>query len=260
MMLFVTLYQKTFRWICKLLPMNLKSRRNSLAIVTGANSPFYESSRDNLLKTISKYENHAEIYYWDLGLSETEVAELQRLFPFIHIIPFDYDKYPYFYALEYHNYAFKSACIYETMKIAQTHYLFWLDAGCAIKDSLKAVRVLLKIYGFYSPNSSTSISALTYPTVIKDFLPERFIHIAKSRMLSGGIVGVNLWDFSAVQIIREWYQLTSDLSLLTPEGSNRENHRQDQSLLSLVYYSRKKCLPLLQRRYYEFMVHLNKGK
>ena len=170
----------------------------------------------------------------------------------------DFDKYPEYFGLKYHNYAFKSACIWETMHMMSSDNLFWLDAGCGIKNELKAIRILLRVFGFYSPFSSTSVGDLTYPAVLNEFDPMGANGFGKKRMLSGGVVGLNIRNNDATQIIREWHQLTYRQDLLAPEGSNRDNHRQDQSLLSLVYYSRKRNVPILERRYYEFMVHLNK--
>ena len=56
-------------------------------------------------------------------------------------------------------------------------------------------------------------------------------------------------------IIWEWLQLSKIKDFIQPEGSNRRNHRQDQSLLSLIYYSKKKNVPMLARILYKVKLH-----
>ena len=78
-------------------------------------------------------------------------------------------------------------------------------------------------------------------------------------MLSGGVVGLSIHNSKAIALIAEWYHYTYNKKLLAPDGSNRDNHRQDQSLLSLCYYSRFAQVPLLATRLYHVKIHLNKG-
>ena len=174
----LSLFQKAFRWCCKLTPLR-NTQKNSLTIVTGASSPFYVSLRDNLLATLAEYEKCSAVYVWDLGLSDEEHDELISLFPRIHVLKFDYNSYPEHFELKHHNYAFKSACIWETMHIASSDNLLWLDAGCGIKNELKAVRILLRLFGFYSPYSSSNFNTdrkascgiSTFPICLIFFFP-----------------------------------------------------------------------------------------
>jgi hypothetical protein len=238
-----------FEKLCNFLPSKEK-----LTIVTGANSPFYDSLCNNLLKSILQFEN-ADIVVWDLGLTNVQLLRLKEDFPKVFIKTFNYDLYPnYFDVNRFPDYAFKSVCIYETLLTISTKYLLWLDAGCGINHRLNSVRYLLKIYGFYSPFSSTNNELLTYKSVISHF---NFTsgNIGHKQMLSSGIVGIDRNCFKAISIIREWYDLTFNRELLAPTGSNKSNHRQDQSLLSCVYYSRKKNMPILASRFYNILVH-----
>ena len=50
-----------------------------MTIVTGANAPFYESMRDNLLSSVLRYEPHAHVIIWDLGLDDLQKTEIQRI-------------------------------------------------------------------------------------------------------------------------------------------------------------------------------------
>lgn len=50
----------------------------NMTIITGASSDFYESLRKNLLESIIRYENAANIIIWNLGLDVSQIADLQR--------------------------------------------------------------------------------------------------------------------------------------------------------------------------------------
>lgn len=49
----------------------------TITFVTGANAPFYNSMKDNLLASIRRFEPDAEIVVWDLGLTDAQINELQ---------------------------------------------------------------------------------------------------------------------------------------------------------------------------------------
>jgi hypothetical protein len=241
---------KSFAVFNKIVPCNDK-----LTIITGASSQFFDSLYNNLLLSILKYEPDSPIIVWDLGLDKNQIHQLE-IFPNVRISKFDFSKFPNYFSLQFRTFAFKSVCIFETISDqVSTDFVFWLDAGCKLTGRLNAIRRLLKIYGFYSPYSRTTVDDLTVPLVIKHFaLEER----AKERMINAAVIGVNRNNFEAFQIIREWYDLTFNKDLLAPDGSDNSNHRQDQSLLACVYYSRKSRIPLLCQRYYKFKVHCNK--
>ena len=60
--------------------------------------------------------------------------------------------------------------------------------------------------------------------------------IFKKRNLASGMVGFNSNNDIALKIVTEWYEKSKDKELIAPEGSSRSNHRQDQSLLTLISY------------------------
>lgn len=254
MMTPIVFYQKAFRWFCN----HMLRSDEPLTIVTGANAPFYHSLRDNLLGSIRVYEPEAKVVVWDLGLDQEQLDEMASLFPGIDVRRFDFDSHPEHYKLKYSSYAWKTACIYDTVKSCNTDYILWLDAGCGLKGHLNCVRHILRKYGFFSPYSSTSVGALTYRTVIDAFSIFPSCCVGK-QMLNGASVGISMYSEFGLRIIWEWFFLSKDKDLIVPDGSSRENHRQDQSLLSLIYYSHRKQVPALARRAYDFLFHLNKG-
>lgn len=243
--------QRTYRQFCNKI---FKSDR-PLTIVTGASEEYFQTLTDNLLDSISTYEPNAKVIVWDLGLSDTQCTELKIRFPEATILRFPFADYPAHYALSAQSYAWKSAAIYKSLNLSRTDLLFWLDAGCKLKGHLNAVRHLIHRHGFYSPYSSTTIQELTSPLVIEEFESICSKDVPNKRMLSGGIVGVKISSPFARRLIWEWYQLSKLSGLIVPNGSNRSNHRQDQSLLSLIYYCSRKQVPLLAQRVFDFLLH-----
>lgn len=233
----------------------------TITFVTGANAPFYNSMKDNLLASIRRFEPDAEIVVWNLGLTDAQMNELQFIaneWGGVKIESFPFERLPEHYALENQNYAFKSYCVFETLRNCQTEYLLWLDAGCGLAAPLWAERNLMHRYGFYSPYSATTIEQLTHPSVMEAYLDSR-MHMGNRQMLAAGMIGVRTDSEKGVAVVVQWHHECRLLELLAPKGSDKSNHRQDQSVLSWAYYSRNQQVPLLARRWINVKFHLHKG-
>lgn len=234
---------------------------STLTIITGANAPYFDSLMTHLLPSIEKYEKNAYVIVWDLGLYPEQKNAVTRYLADKYgrgeVISYPEKDLPAHYSIEAGTYAFKSYCIWKTMCMCQTEQYLWLDAGCEISERLLAERNLMRLYGFYSPYSSTDIISLTHPDVM-DAFASRLCHYEHKSMLTGGVVGLSVQSRFAIGLLAQWYNESKVQALLAPEGSNKSNHRQDQSLLSLIYYSRKSRVPLLARKLYNVRIHMNK--
>ena len=58
----------------------------------------------------------------------------------------------------------------------------------------------------------------------------------KIKNLASGMIGFNSENNLAKIIVNEWFEASQNKDLIAPSGSNRSNHRQDQSLLTLISY------------------------
>jgi hypothetical protein len=236
--------------------------KGSLTIMTGANAPFFDPLITCLLPSIERFEPNAYLYIWDLGFTSDQVDYLNDWFLKTKhkggLRKFPFGELPNHYNMSGRTYAFKSYCIYNTIKKNETDYYVWLDTKCVLRDALFPERNLMRLYGFYSPYSSTNIKQLTYPNVLSEFC-EDLCHYGDKQMLSAGVICFSIHCTESVALITEWYNHTFQERLIAPVGSNRTNHRQDQSLLSLCYYSRYDKVPLLARRFYHVLPHMYKG-
>lgn len=225
---------------------------DNLIIVTAANSLYYKILL-NLLNSLEKYETK-RIIIWDLGLLEEEKKHIQKRFNYIKIKHFDFSKYPAFFNIDINagEYAWKPIIIKKTFE-QYNGFILWLDAGCIISHRLNSIRNLIKFYGFYCPYSQDSIQTWTHEKTLDFFkLPKN--HYRK-KMLSAGIVGMNTKIKKTEKIISEWSILAYKRDAIAPYGSNRNNHRQDQSLLSIIFYKYFKRNPILCRNFYDLKTH-----
>lgn len=228
-----------FRKFCNIFPSSEK-----LTIVTGASSNHFKSLLQ-LLESIRKYEN-ADIVVWDLGLTLTEKTEFLKRFPFIKYFKFDYSKYPEYFNIEIKagEYAWKPVIIKETYDQCTTN-LLWMDAGCVIYNRLNTIRYLIRYYGFYCSLTQGTIKEWTHKESM-DFL--KLSEIDKSKpLLAAYVVGFNKKSKRVQSILSEWFNYSFVREAIAPIGSNRLNHRQDQSLLSILYYKHYKKVPSLCR-------------
>ena len=208
------------------------STDGSLVIVTGASSNHFQSLKQ-LLKSIKEFEPQTECIVYDLGLSPNESIELSETYPQYEMVVFDYSKFPDHVDInkEAGAYAWKPIIIKEVTNHRSSR-LLWLDSGDVVIKKLTFLRKYLNCYGFYSAYSVGTIKDWTHPTTLKvlnvDY--ESYSH----RNMSANIVGLNPKFNSVRELVREWNDLALRKEVIAPSGSSRENHRQDQSLLTIL--------------------------
>lgn len=232
--------------------------RGRLCFITGVNAPFYDSLVTYLLPSLSQYAPEAEVVVWDLGLTEEQRNKFVNIqWGGVKMCKFNYEQYPAFFDINKcgGQYAWKSVCVQQTMQQVEADYYVWFDSGNKLLHTPNALKWYLRWYGFYSPYSASTISALTYPGTLAYY---RLSDIDKRSMLNGAAIGFYAHSVFACEIMAEWVDGSSKEEVIAPAGSDKSNHRQDQSVLSCVYYSKKKSVPRIGRRYLDFIVHCNK--
>ncbi|CAG8456106.1 3876_t:CDS:2 [Paraglomus occultum] len=147
---------------------------------------------------------------------------------------FDYGLFPDFFNVNVSRgeYAWKPVIVAE---IARDYpgVVFWLDSGTFIspiflrqlKPKLNSAR------GFLSPRSVGVLARWTHPGVFK------YYNVSKSKYRGVGNCNgaVVIFDTNRVQnIIDDWEKCARVKDCIAPPGSSRDNHRQDQAILTLV--------------------------
>ena len=205
-------------------------------IVTGCDSSHF-NSLVNLLKSIKKHEPNTETIVYNLGLSSDEIYFLKNNFDY-EIINFEFKNYPTFIGeIDISNklgsYGWKPIIINREFSKGGKN-LLWLDAGCLLTKKLSLLKKYILKVGFYSPESANSVKDWSHNTTIQKLnFPSKHLN---SPNFSSGLVGVAQNDKKIKELIKKWEYFALDKETLAPKGSSRENHRQDQTILTLLVY------------------------
>lgn len=212
-----------------------KSPKLNLKIVTGADSSHFKSLVQ-LCESIKKYEPELKIVIYDLGLSNSEVSSLKKLDNIERVTKFNYSKYPDFVninSVNFGSYAWKPLIIEKETKNSN-EMMLWMDAGNIITKNLKNLKSYIDYKGFYSPYSSNNIVKWTHPVTLH--LLNVSSKIYKKRNLNAAIIGINPLITKINQFIEAWIESSKNQEIIGPIGSDKSNHRFDQSVLTIKYY------------------------
>ena len=210
-----------------------------LTLITGANSGIYFKYLKQILNNVIQIKNskniEIRIVVYNLGMNESEKKEI-KLFPYVILENFDFNKYPEHVSLEKYNginctYAWKPIIIYE---VCQKYggLVHWMDTKNLYSDFNNLIQILKTEY-IYSPRSSGPIELWTHPNCLKYMNGYKY---KKLDPRSAGIIGINYNIDWIKKMIKEWKDLALIKECICPSGSDRSNHRQDQSILSILYY------------------------
>lgn len=187
-------------------------------------------------------ENKMCIIIWDLGLSQFNIKRLKNAKEiiekkrFIIIIKhFNYSNYPYHFSINKNSgyYSWKPFVIWDTYSSYKRNVL-WLDCGCFIHRKLEYEYNEIINSTIYTVGSGTTIQRYTHRKLFE--LLNVDISIFNKTMCSAGIVGIYYPSTLVRYIFKLWKACALIKNCISPQGANRGNHRQDQSVLSILLY------------------------
>ncbi len=199
-------------------------------------------------------QNRTQIYMWDLGLSRQTLETIRTQFPTIQIRRFPFEDYPPYFDIQRNagEYAWKPVLLWRTAQEIQEGVLLWCDAGNRFVGSLEPLRITIQSQGIYSPISSGTVEKWTHPQCLAYLGVEREMLGMPPR--NGAIVGFDLSQGRAWNVLEEWSQLAQIQHCIAPRGSDRSNHRQDQAVFSILYY-RYTQGAMLENHYISLQIH-----
>lgn len=219
--------------------------KQKLIIVTGSDGSHFKSMYQ-LLESLIIFEKKTKIIIFDLGLSRTEIEILERKFPELELRKFNYADYPSYFNIKINagEYAWKPVIINDILNEFKTS-VCWLDGGNKLTKPLTSIRKILELYGFYSPFSKGTISEWTHPKTLEYMgsLNDKFI--VRQQNLNGACVSANYNNIAVRNVIQKWSDCAKTKNCIAPKGSSRENHRQDQAVLSVLVY---KLIPKIGKK------------
>lgn len=226
-----------------------------VVIVTGASSNHFKSLKQFLDSAIQHKLSIDIVYAYDLGLEEVEMDELHNKYGSdVTIVKFDFSAHPDYFDIkkEAGHWAWKPAIIAEVSHRHSGEVVLWCDAGNKILMATNLIEQFIKKVGLYSPCSSGMIGKWTYPSVL-DYFNFRSTELP---CRNGAILGFNLADSDIVKMVEDYNHYAHIKEAIAPEGSSRQNHRQDQALFTILYYtlwSKKRFL--IYNNYFGISIH-----
>ena len=209
-----------------------------LTIVTGSNTVYFNYLKrliKNVKDVLNKDNIKANIVVYDLGLEEEEKMELVTITDIIIEI-FDYSKYPPHVDLKTHygkncSYAWKPIIIHEVCEKYGNNVL-WMDTK-NLYNNFTNIRNTLNNHSIYSPTSAANVRKWTHKKTM-DYMDAHKYRQKANR--NAAIIGVNYNTSWVKEFVGKWKDLSLIKECIVPEGSNRDNHRQDQSVMTILYY------------------------
>jgi hypothetical protein len=210
----------------------MESAMMQRTIVTGTSNN-HGRALHNLLASIRANCPDVDVIVYDLGLTQAQIQATATQCK--QIRKFEFGRYPPHVniAVNRGEYAWKPILIHEVLREVGGLVL-WLDAGNLVLCDLNAVWRLLEREAVVTPTSSGTVRKWTHPETL-DYLNVPSDDLEKPNR-NGAIVGFNGQLACGHELCAEWKECALQPACIAPPGSSRQNHRQDQSVLSALYY------------------------
>ncbi|KAG0600979.1 hypothetical protein M758_11G075400 [Ceratodon purpureus] len=129
------------------------------------------------------------------------------------------------------EYAWKAVMVHTVL--LERGFVFWADAGDRFRtvSALTTTLTHLKRKGFVSRYSGGFVKDSTHVKQLEYFGANRR-EITNMPNCDASSVGFTLRRYA--QLARPWYECSITRQCIAPDGSSRENHRQDQSALTIL--------------------------
>lgn len=205
-----------------------------------------------LLQSLAKFHPDLRVVVYDLapkGSQQIDPALLACARPphddKVALRQFPYDQYPPWFDVRRAagEYAWKPVIIKKL--VDEFGKVLWLDSGNAVKkrNNLTEVLKVLDSTGFYSPASRATADIWSHPAAAARLAPSADLSAIAN--CNGAFIGFNRDSKAYHTVLVPWYQCALDRACIAPPGSNRTNHRQDQTALTLIAYrAGLGCAPL----------------
>lgn len=228
---------------------NNEIREYPYTIITGS-SANHLCSLENFLYSLNDVKADVEshefprVVVYNIGMNRTQLPVLNQLQShglIDDLILFDHERYPQFWdvAVDAGQYAWKTGIVNDA-RVRYGGILVWLDAGDQVTAEfiLNIPKIIRQDYhGFWSPKSTSYMGKWTHPGMFKFFGASLKEYKYKSNC-NGAAIGFDTTNSTIVNdIIVPWFECGLQKNCIAPPGSSRENHRQDQAVLTYLAYA-----------------------
>lgn len=214
---------------------NNKIYDNNIVFVTAAEKNYFEPLKNLLISYQKNLKNKIIVY--DLGLEEYQKSYIIEKFKFVDLRKFDFNQYPDFVGQYFDNklgnYSWKPIIVEMILKETKCKVV-WLDSGNVINNRIIFLKIALTRLSIIVPVSSNKISDWTHEKTREYIeIDEKLLNLNN---YASGLIGFDYNSAISKTICYEWSKYSKIQDCIAPEGSSRENHRQDQAVLTLLLY------------------------
>ena len=226
------------------------------------------AASQNHLKTLVQFINsflkfyidskHVTLIVYDLGIETIYWEDLKNSTKLIKNIiykVFDYSKYPSYLNVNINagEYAWKPVIIYDTC-VEFNDIVIWFDSGNLFLKPLDMLHGHLLQNHLYSAISGGNILRWTHPKTIEFMNCD--MKMLNNPNRNAACVAFNYNTKWVKEFVKEWKDLALTKQCIAPEGSSRLNHRQDQAVLTILYYKYQEKYNFVDIPYYlDFTIH-----
>jgi hypothetical protein len=207
-------------------------------IVTGASQNHRKTLKQFIDSFLRFYRNDDSVLLvvYDLGIDD--FVSLKTEYEMVKNIVYDYfdfGVYPTYFDINVNagEYAWKPVILHNVCEKFGGKVV-WMDSGNVIHCRLDQLYQFLDVNGIHTGLTSGTITDWTHPKTLTYMNCEKEHLMLQNR--NGACVGVN-YDIDWVKdFVKEWKDNALDKNCIAPDGSSRANHRQDQAVLSVMFY------------------------
>lgn len=212
-----------------------KPYEDNIIFITAAEKNYF----NQLISLLDSYYKHLNnnLLVYDIGLEKQQINYLKNSYQNVNLIKFEFNEYPKFISQYFDkklgNYAWKPVIVYEVLNQSKSKVV-WLDAGNLITKKIIFLKISLTANGIVVPRSSNTIKEWTHPKTIEYIgLNKKYLN---QNNFASGLVGFDYNSEDARNISELWSNFSQIEDCISPTGSSRLNHRQDQAVLTLLLY------------------------
>tara|TARA_R110000765_G_scaffold133745_3_gene232691 strand:+ start:317 stop:1027 length:711 start_codon:yes stop_codon:yes gene_type:complete len=203
-------------------------------LVIPACKNFYLSLRQSLNILQPQLRTDDKVIVVNLGMTKKQMEFLtSRNYKQIEYFNIDWSIIKNKWKKDLQNYWFKSAIWSGLLNRKIKDIVLIIDSACIIYNNISTIETLINKNIIYSPYSDADIKKWVHPKSQESIgftLPDNL------HMVSGGCLGVNLDHPVGNAFIEDFIKCCNNKDTLCPDGSNKSNHRQDQSVLTMLYH------------------------
>lgn len=189
---------------------------------------------ERLLVSFKKnlYKNQLIIY--DLGCNSDSLENLKKINKNLIIKQYTHELIPgKFKNDSLSSYNWKPVIINEVLNEYKSKVV-WIDSGNTINKKIILLKIALTANKLLVVKSSNLVHELSHKNTLSALsIPK---DILKRNNFAGGLVGIDYKSEQYRKFIFEWMKNSQIKEIITPTGSNENNHRYDQTILTLLLH------------------------